>query len=130
MLSTDDDEGLARISQMLNVRRVEDEEELHDDFIGEIMCDGDEEELFEIGEELILLGESMRLVNEQLNFGKLFCGVADGGGVGNDGDGDASVFNLSSLPLEGTNVSDLSSLIRIDSDLESILYMYMRIYIY
>jgi hypothetical protein len=123
-LSTDDDEGLARISQMLNVRRVEDEEELHDDFIGEI-CD-EEDELVEIGEELILLGESIRLVNEQPNFVKLICGVDDGGGVGKGGDGDGFVFNLSSLPVEGTSGSDLSSLIRIDSNLESILYILRR----
>lgn len=56
----DEDEGLARISQMLKVRRVE---ELHDDdLIGEI-CVGDDE-LVDNGEELILLGERIRLVNE------------------------------------------------------------------
>jgi hypothetical protein len=115
-LSTDDDEGLARISQMLNVRRVEDEEELHDDLIGEI-CDEDDE-FVEIGEELILLGERIRLVNEP-NLVKVICGVDDGG-VGKGGDGDGFVLNLSSLPVEGTVVSALSSLIRKDSDLENI----------
>jgi hypothetical protein len=63
LLSTADEEGLARISQMLNVRRVEDDDELHDDLIGEI-CDGEEEDAVEMGEELILLGERIRLVNE------------------------------------------------------------------
>jgi hypothetical protein len=100
---------------MLNVRRVEDEEELQDDLIGEI-CDEDEE-LVEIGEELILLGERIRLVNEP-NLVKVICGV-DGGGVGKGGDGDGFGFNLSSLPVKGTIVSNLSSLIRKDSDLES-----------
>jgi len=125
-LSTDDDEGLARISQMLNVLRVEDEEELHDDLIGEI-CD-EEDEFVEIGEELILLGERIRLVNEP-SLVKVICDVDDGG-VGKGGDGDGFVFNLSSLPVEGTVVSNLSSLIRKDSDLENILFRCIYIYIY
>lgn len=116
MSTDDDDDGLARISQMLNVRRVEDEEELHEDLIGEI-CDEDEE-LVERGEELILLGERIRLVTEP-SLVKVICGVDDEGGVGKDGDGDGLVFNLSSLPVEGTIGSNLSSLIREDSDLES-----------
>ena len=116
----DEDEGLARISQMLNVRRVE---ELHDDdLIGEI-CDGDEE-LVDNGEELILLGERIRLVNEP-NLVKAIWGVDDDGGVvDKDGDGDGFGFNLSSLPVEGTVDSKLSSLItttiKNDSDLQSI----------
>lgn len=114
-MSTDDDdiedetEGLARISQMLNVRRVEELQE--DDLIGEI-CDEDEE-LVDNGEELILLGERIRLVNEP-NLVKVICGVDDddgGGVVDKDGDGDGSDFNLSSLPVEGTVDSKLSSLI-------------------
>lgn len=125
-MSTDDDEGLARISQMLNVRRLEDEEELHDDLIGEI-CDEDDE-FVEIGEELILLGERIRLVNEP-NLVKAICDVDDGGGVGKGGDGDEFVFNLSSLPVEDTIVSNLSSLIGKDSDLESIVYRCIYMYV-
>jgi hypothetical protein len=105
---------------MLNVRRVEEEEELHDDLIGEI-CDEDDE-VVEIGEELILLGERIRLVNEP-NLVKGTC-VVGGVGVGKGGDGDGSGFNLSSLPVEGTVVSNLSSLIGKDSNLKSILYRY------
>lgn len=129
LLSTDedDDEGLARISQMLNVRRVEELQE--EDLMGEICDDGDE--LLDNGEELILLGERIRLVNEP-NLVKAICGVDDddGGVVDKDGDGDGSDFNLSSLPVEGTVDSKLSSLItttasrrrrkKNDSDLQSI----------
>lgn len=97
---------------MLNVRRVEDDDELHEDLMGEI-CEGDDAEWLERGEELILLGDRIRLVNEPSLF-RVSCGV-DGGGVGKGGDGDESVFNLSSLPVEGTIVSNLSSLIRKDS---------------
>jgi len=92
---------------MLNVRRVE---ELHDDFIGDI-CVGDDDELFETGDRI-------RLVNEPSLF-KVSCSDVDEGGVGKGGDGEASsAFSFSSLPVEGTIVSDLSSLIRVDSDLE------------
>ena len=122
LLSTDDagvDVGLARISQMLKVRRVDDDEELHEDLIGE-MCGEDDD----VGDELILLGERIRLVNEP-NFVNA-TGVVAGGGVeeGGDGDGDGFVFNLSSsLPVEGTVISNLSSLIRKDSGLERRVYI-------
>jgi len=105
---------------MLNVRRVEEDEELHDDLIGEI-CD-EEDEVVEIGEELILLGERIRLVNEP-NLVKGICDIV--GGVGKGEDGDELIFDLSSLSVVDTVISNLSSLIRKDSDLESILYIYM-----
>ncbi len=104
---------------------VEHEEELQDDLIGELW-EG-EDEVVEIGEELILLGERIRLVNEP-SFVKVICGV-DGGGVGSGGDGDGFGFNLSSLPVEGTVDSNLSSLIRTDSDLESIVDICRNIYL-
>jgi hypothetical protein len=114
-----DDPGLARISQMLNVLRVV-EEELHEVLIGEI-CDesGDDDgddETVEIGEALILLGERIRLVNEP-SFVELI-GAAGEGGVGKGGDDDGFVFDCSSMLAEGTVVSNLSSLIRRDSNLE------------
>ncbi len=105
---------MARISQMLNVRRVEEDDELHDDLMGEIW--DEEDEVVEIGEELILLGERIRLVNEP----NLVKGI---GGVGTGEDGDELIFVLSSLSVVDTVISNLSSLIRKDSDLESI-YMY------
>jgi len=106
---------------MLNVRRVEEDEELHDDLIGEI-CD-EEDEVVEIGEELILLGERIRLVNEP-NLVKGICDIV--GGVGKGEDGDELIFDLSSLSVVDTVISNLSSLIRKDSDLESILYIWSR----
>jgi len=108
---------------MLNVRRVEEDEELHDDLIGEI-CD-EEDEVVEIGEELILLGERIRLVNEP-NLVKGICDIVGGGGVGKGEDGDELIFDLSSLSVVDTVISNLSSLIRKDSDLESILYIWSR----
>jgi hypothetical protein len=99
---------------MLNVRRVEEDDELHDDLMGEIW--DEEDEVVEIGEELILLGERIRLVNEP----NLVKGI---GGVGTGEDGDELIFVLSSLSVVDTVISNLSSLIRKDSDLESI-YMY------
>jgi hypothetical protein len=111
---------------MLNVRRVEEDEELHDDLIGEI-CD-EEDEVVEIGEELILLGERIRLVNEP-NLVKGICDiVGGGGGVGKGEDGDELIFDLSSLSVVDTVISNLSSLIRKDSDLESILYIYIYVW--
>jgi hypothetical protein len=106
---------------MLNVRRVEDEEELHEDLMGEI-CDGEEDQFIETGDELILLGERIRLVNESSLVKVIAKGVGDDKGEHVD----EVVFNLSSLPVEGTIVSNLSSLIRKDSDLESILYIYIE----
>lgn len=102
---------------MLKVRRVDDDEELHEDLIGEI-CDEEDD----VGDELILLGERIRLVNEP-NFVNA-TGVVAGGGVEEGGDGDGFVFNLSSsLPVEGTVVSNLSSLIGKDSGLERRVYI-------
>jgi len=89
-----DDDGLARISQMLNVRRIE------DDLTGEI--DDDDEEVIR------MLGD------------------------GKDVDGSVTNVSSSSLLLEGTLVSNLSSLIGIDSNLEKyiliIKYLFMITY--
>ena len=90
------------------------DEELQDILFGEIR--NDDEESFEIGDALTLLGERIRLVNEP-SFAELICAGGEGG-IGKGGDDDGFVFNCSSMLVEGTVVSNLSSLIRRDSNLE------------
>lgn len=96
--------------------------------IGEVGVD--DEELAERGEELILLGERMRLVNEP-SLIELICAAGEGG-IGKDGGDEGFVFNSSTtssvaataaavvvvVVAQGAVGSNLSSLIGRDSNLE------------
>lgn len=67
----------------------EDEVGLHEFLVGEFRRE--DAESFETGDELILLGERIRLVNEP-SLVELICAVGEGG-VGKGGDDDGFVFN-------------------------------------